>query len=115
MTRVTLAALDPMPAARDAATAKVNRYFNDIAHSTMQQDAAHTAKRSIANAIAAGGVAPADFAAEAELRGITPAALAAMVLTKPDNVGARELSRQKMMMAIAAATTPAELETILKG
>jgi hypothetical protein len=47
---------------------------------------------------------------EADLRGITVAELAGLILSKPDDFAARELERQRIMLAIDAATTPAKLE-----
>jgi hypothetical protein len=102
--------LDPMPALRAVAVAKINATFNTQAQPHI--DAAHDAKRKVA---AAGAPYPDWFMAEATLRGITPEALAALVASKPDTAGARELARQQALAAIAAATSPAELDSIVKG
>jgi hypothetical protein len=102
--------LDPMPALRAVAIAKINAQFNTQAQPHV--DAAHDAKRKAA---AAGAPYPDWFTAEAALRGITPEALATLIASKPDNVGARELARQQTLAAIAAATSPAELDSIVKG
>jgi hypothetical protein len=102
--------LDPMPALRAVAVAKINATFNTQAQPHV--DAAHDAKRKAA---ASGAPYPDWFTAEAALRGITPEALAALIASKPDNVGARELSRQQALAAIAAAKTPADLDAIVKG
>lgn len=101
--------LDPMPALRTNAVALANQWFNDKAQPHV--DAAHAAKRAVASV---GAPYPDWFTAEAALRGITADALAALVTSKPDNAAARELHRQKVMMAIAACTTPAELDTLSK-
>lgn len=101
--------LDPMPALRAVAITKINAIFNTLAAPHI--DAAHAEKRKAA---AVGAPFPDWFIAEATLRRITPDALAALIASKPDNVGARELSRQQALAAIAAATTPAELDAIVK-
>lgn len=50
--------------------------------------------------------------AEANLRGISIAALSAAILSKPDLMAEREFTRQKIMKAIDAAQTPPELENL---
>ena len=102
--------LDPMPALRAVAVTKINATFNTLAAPHI--DAAHAEKRKAA---AAGAPYPDWFTAEATLRGITPEALAVLIADKPDNIGERELARQQALAAIAAATSPAELDAIVKG
>jgi hypothetical protein len=102
--------LDPMPALRMSAKAKVNLHFNGLAQP--HRDAAHAMKRTAADA---GAPFPGWFAAEADLRGVTPVALASMIASKPDTVAERELHRQRVMAAVDAAKTPAELDQITKA
>lgn len=96
--------LDPMPALRRAAKGKVNMHFNHLAQA--HRDAAYTMKRNVASA---GAPFPEWFTQEAELRGITPTALAALILSKPDVLVDRETCRQRIMAQIDAATAPSEL------
>lgn len=89
------------------AVARVNGYFNSLAQP--HRDAAHAMKRSAAKV---GDPYPDWFAQEAELRDITPAALADLVLTKHDPLEYRELHRQRALMAVESARTPSELATV---
>jgi hypothetical protein len=107
--------LDPMPALRDLTTHRVNAHFNDIATGNLHRDQAHALKRDQAAQVAAGGAAPAEFAAEADLRGLTAQALATLVLSKGNSAAQRELDRQKILAKIAAAVTPAELDVLPVG
>lgn len=109
MTRAVLKAADPMPAIRKAAMATVDGVFNHLALENLHRDHAHAAKRSVA----ASGQFTREFLAEAEARGISPAELAAIILSKPDKHAARELARQKIMLQIERATAPAEIDGIL--
>jgi hypothetical protein len=102
--------LDPMPALRAVAVTNINAQFNVQAQPHV--DAAHARKREIA---IAGAPFPAEFSAEAELRGITDTAFAELILSKSANLDARELERQKKLAAIDTAKTPAELDLIIKG
>lgn len=102
--------IDPMPALRAVAVIKINAQFNTQAQPHI--DAAHAEKRKVA---AAGSPYPDWFVAEAELRGISAADLAALIASKPDGIGAREIERQRRLAAIDAAKTPAELDAIVKG
>jgi hypothetical protein len=105
--------IDPMGALRQAKVDVVNEAFNKIASLYAHRDQAHAQKRQAARNVM---MDPAhdtpEFTSEATLRGITPAALAALVLSKPDNVAQRELHRQKIMAKIAAAATPADLDAL---
>lgn len=109
MTRAVLKAADPMPAIRKAAMATVDGAFNHLALENLHRDHAHASKRVVA---AAGTVTP-ELAAEAEARGISPDDLATLILSKPDNQASRELARQKVMLSIERAATPAEIDGIL--
>jgi hypothetical protein len=100
--------LDPMPALRRAAKGKVNTHFNNLAQT--HRDAAYIMKRATAGA---GAPFPDWFTQEADLRGIVPAALASLILSKPDVLSERELLRQRAMAAIDNATSPDALTAIV--
>ncbi len=96
--------LDPMPAARQARKDAVNKAFDTAAQSHVAQ--AHAVKRAWA------ATQDARLQPEADLRGVTVAELSALILSKPDTFAERELQRQRIMMAIEAARTPAELDAL---
>lgn len=102
-----------MGAARAAVVVRVNDHFNVLASREVHRDQAHAAKRIVATAILAGGDAPAEFAAEAEMRGITSKSLAEDIVSKPNEAALRELARQRLLLAIVAATTAEELKVVL--
>src|SRR5690349_16981201 len=89
---------------RAALKAEVNAAFDATARSHVAL--AHAQKRAWAEA------QDARLKPEADLRGISVAELAALILSKPDSVAERELQRQRIMMNIDAATTSAELDAI---
>lgn len=99
----------PMTAMRAAAVAKVNERYNRLAGQNVHRDAAHAQKRSIAAAVLDGAEAPAEFAGEAALRGVTALALAQEIATKPNEAAQRELARQTELRAIATAARPDQL------
>jgi hypothetical protein len=105
MTRVSVT-IDPMPALREAKKERVNAAFNEWAASTAHVDQAHAQKREWAKA------RDPRLQAEADLRGMTLDDLAALILSKPDELAAREAKRIAIMVKIDKATTPAELEAI---
>jgi hypothetical protein len=105
MTRVS-ANFDPMPVLREAKKDRVNAAFNDWAASTAHVDHAHAQKREWASA------RDPRLQAEADLRGMSLDDLAALILSKPDELAAREAQRVAIMVKIDQATTPAELEAI---
>jgi hypothetical protein len=105
MTRVSVT-IDPMPVLREAKKERVNAAFNDWAASTAHVDQAHAQKREWASA------RDPRLQAEADLRGMTLDQLAALILSKPDELAAREAKRIAVMLKIDRATTPAELEAI---
>lgn len=100
--------LDPMPAQRARAVSRVNMFFNGLAQP--HREAAWARKREIAKA---GAPYPEWFNGEAELRGISAETLAAIVLEKRDPVEDRELRRQRLLVRIAAAKKPTEIEALL--
>lgn len=101
--------VDPMPALRLAAVAKVNERFNYLAGQNAHRDHAHFLKRILAAQIIEGGFAPDEFAEEAALRGISVHALAQTIVSKPNEAARRELARQTELLAIEAATHPDQL------
>lgn len=101
--------VDPMPALRAAAVAKVNERYNWLASQNLHRDAAHAHKRAVANSVVNGTEPPAEFADEAALRSITSRAFAEIVTSKPNEAAQRELARQTELLAIEAATHPDQL------
>jgi hypothetical protein len=106
MTRVTIAALDPMSGLRQAMKDRINAGFAVTAAATLHVDQAHAQKRVWAE------VQDARLKPEADLRGISVADLATLILSKPDTIAERELRRQQIMMKIDAAATQQELDAI---
>ncbi|MFH0299835.1 hypothetical protein AAFX91_21890 [Bradyrhizobium sp. 31Argb] len=96
--------LDYMSDRRVALKAEVNAAFNAAAQSHVAM--AHAQKRTWAET-QDGRLQP-----EADLRGISVAELAALILSKPNDLAERELQRQRIMMNIDAAATSAELDAI---
>lgn len=95
-----------MPRLRAEAEMKINARFGPTA-----LDLEHAAKRLEASRVAAGGTSAA-LEAEAALSGTTAAALAAVILTKPDDVLERGLQRRQAILAVRAAKTPAEIAAL---
>ena len=91
-------------AARQARKDAVNAAFDAAAQSHVAQ--AHAMKRAWAT------TQDERLKPEADLRGITVAELSALILSKPDAFAERELNRQRIMLAIEAAQTPQELESM---
>ncbi|MFC0243687.1 hypothetical protein [Rhodopseudomonas telluris] len=113
MTVFTLT-IDPMPALRADAKLKIDRAFNQAAVGSAHLDAAYAAKREIARRVADGDAAAAEaLQDEAALRGVTAAALAADILTKPDTLADREARRQVALSEIRQASTPDDLKAVL--
>jgi hypothetical protein len=96
--------IDPMVTLRAKRKEAVNRNFATLANAHVDQ--AHALKKQWATSDLD------RLQDEATLRGITKEQLAEIILTKSDAVAARELERQKIMIQIDAATTPAELAAI---
>lgn len=100
--------LDPMPAIKAAAVKTINEHFSAVS----LRDMAHKWKRDTAASVLAGEVAPDEFAAEAELRGMSVSDFAALVASKPDALAARELARQTALLRIDACRTPTEIDAV---
>ena len=107
--------LDPMPALRKAAVDKINEHYLGRLGGGLPWTTAHRRKAEHARAALAGDIAP-TFVAEAELRGMTVGDFAHLVLAKAakdDGWDAAELERQRALLAVDAAQTPAEIDAIL--
>lgn len=106
---------DVMPAARADAERRLNEHFNRLASAELHRDQAHRQKRETAADVLSGEPLPEahPFAQEAVLRGLTVQAFATDIANRPDNVQIREIVRQRLMLRIAAASTPAEIDGIL--
>lgn len=105
MTRVSID-LDPMPALRRAAEARIDTFFNAQAAQAAHVDAAHAQKRLWA------ATADPRLKSEADLRGVTIDKLAADILGRPDDVATREIRRVALKLKIRAAVTPQDIDAI---
>lgn len=109
--------IDPMPALRASATERLNAHYANRVVVSAQRALAHRRKAEQAAAVVGGKSAPAAFASEAELRGMNVTDFAALVLSKSadsDALDALELERQRRLLAIEAAATPAGLDDVMK-
>lgn len=101
---------DPMAALRQAKKAQVNAGFAALAAGNLHVEQAHAQKRLWA------ATNDERLKPEADLRGVTVRELASLILSKSDDTAAaRELDRQKIMMQIDNAVTPADIESIRSG
>lgn len=107
--------LDPMPALREEATRRINERFAGIATANAHRDHVHARKRADAQIVADGGAPSELLSAEAEMRGVAVHELAALIVSKPDTVAARELERQRIMLAVDRAASKDELAALLGG
>jgi hypothetical protein len=107
-TRVTISAadFDPMPPLRQAALDRIDDAFNAEGARLAHVEQAHAQKRIWA------ATSDARLKPEADLRGMTVEALAADILTKPDELAAREARRIALKLRVRAAATPQELDAI---
>lgn len=105
--------IDTMASARVEKAEQVNAMFDRLASASPHREASHPMKRAVAMAVEAGSEPPAEFEAEATARGMTPAALAALILSKTDTLAQREWTRQQMMLKIDAAASLQDLEAVL--
>jgi hypothetical protein len=106
---------DPMPMLRVAAIARVNEHYNRRANELAHIDHAHMRKRHIAAAVMAGEAINDDhpFVLEATDRKLNVTDFAQIIANKPDAIAHRELERQRAIISIEAAATPAELDAIV--
>lgn len=104
---------NPLPAAKASAIDAVNGRFAAMADP--HRDQAHRRKREVAAQVLRGGGFTDEFAAEAALRGLDVKSFATLIAGKPDPIDGRELARQKLMIAIEAANSLAELSAIGSG
>lgn len=73
----------------------------------------HSRKRAMAEQVLAGAVPSEVFAKAAQIEGVTPAALAQLIVSKPDTLMERDNIRRSIVVQLRAATTSAQLESIL--
>ena len=102
-----------LPARKSEAESVINDWFNREAASSVQKDMEYRRKKEIAESVLAGGAAPAEFAEEAGLMGISVADLAAMIQAKPDTIMDRAIRRRRAILAARNATSVDELNCIL--
>jgi hypothetical protein len=112
MSRTVLAPADPISAHREIAKERIDSWFNGIATANAHVDQVHAVKRAAAQKIIDGDTTVTALDAEAALRNITPAELAAIIVAKPDELAARELHRQKLLAKIKTLNGVAELEAL---
>lgn len=110
--------MDPMARLRADAVEKIDSRFAEREIAALYKEGVYTRKRTVAQAIANGERLPNNhpFVAEAALRGLPQEQFAQEILAKPDVAGAadaRELLRQNALIKIKAATSPAEIATVL--
>jgi hypothetical protein len=98
--------IDGMKAHRESAEAIVN---GALYPTTL--DLVHAAKRASAQA----AVESAEFAAAAEIEGLSPQALRDVILSKPDDIIAKDNKRRRLIVAIRKAKTTAEVDEILSS
>lgn len=109
--------LNPLPRMRDRAVSQINSRYSHLYLTDAHRRLAHTKKAEQARDALSGDIAP-TFAAEADLRGMSIADFAHLVLAKAaadDGWDHVELERQRALLAIDAAQTPAEIDDIVKG
>ncbi|MGL5166623.1 MAG: hypothetical protein ACRC9K_12120 [Afipia sp.] len=106
--------MDPMAKLRAAAAERTNSHINAMAVSDAHRDMAHRRKREIARDICDGKAGNEAFSAEAQLRGVPVLDFARSIKDRPDIIDERELHRQRTLLAIDAAATPADIERILQ-
>lgn len=109
--------LNPMIEKRGQAVDHINTRFSHDYLSGAYRRQAHQRKAAQARAAMTGDVAPV-FSTEATLRGLSVSDFADLVLSKAaadESLDAFELERQRKLLAVEAAATPAEIDAILKG
>lgn len=102
-----------MPARKAEAGAVVEDQFNREAAASVQKDMEYRRKKEIAETVLSGGDAPAEFAEEAALMGVTVADLAATIQAKPDTIMDRAIRRRRAILAVRKAATVDELNRLL--
>ena len=101
-------AIDPLDQFVKRAERRVN--FHRV---VTPQDLAHDRKRQLAQAVADGAAPSIAFAEAAGIEGLTPQALAAMIMAKPDVMMTAENARRRLIIQVRAAKTAAEIDQIL--
>lgn len=108
--------MDPMPKRRAEAKDEINSHFNGIAAGNAHRFKAHIRKWEVAALVLDQGATIPDghpFAQEAALRGLSVTDFAKLIASKPHAIDANELHRQKTLIAVEAAATPADIDRIL--
>jgi hypothetical protein len=107
--------LDPIPIGRKNTKDQINNFFVSEAMLDIHREISWRRKKQIAQQVIDGGAAVSEFNTEASLRSLSCIDFAKLVLSKPDPIDARELSRQTALLAVDSSTTLAELSAIVCG
>ena len=100
--------INPLTQLVRRAERRINLHFMVDGHAI-----AHDRKRTLAAAVDAGNPPTPEFAAAAELEGLTPTALATLILSKPDELMEQENRRRALIVQARNARTADELNAIL--
>jgi hypothetical protein len=100
---------DPMKVIRGDAEQRINEYYNGLAQRNLQRDHEHARKRALAAEPSAQ-----EFVEIAKIEGVTPKALAKKILSSPDEAIVRGNERRKLIVAVRKASSPAEIEVLLR-
>lgn len=95
---------------------QINAHFANLSAQSAALDSIHMRKREIAAQVKVGDSTPDAFAQEAALRNLSSTDLAELILSKPCPVAAadaRELERQRLLLAVETAKTPAEINAVI--
>jgi hypothetical protein len=76
-------------------------------------DLVHDRKRALAESVLAGIAPTQEFIEAAVIEGLSPQALAAVIVAKPDAMMARENARRAVVVKLRQVTTSADLDRIL--
>jgi hypothetical protein len=93
-----------LKAHREGAESIVNKSFYPTT-----LELVHAAKKALAQA----SVESAEFVAAAEIEGVSPQELRDVILSKPDDIVAKDNKRRRLIVAIRKAKTTAEIDAIL--
>lgn len=105
--------LDHTEQLRAGAEKAIESFFNREAAAHVQKDMEYRRKKEVSADVMAGGEAPAEFAEEAGLMGISVADLAAMIQAKPDTIMDRAIRRRRAVLAARNATSVDELNGLM--
>lgn len=107
--------INPMPVLQEKAEAAIDTHFNGLAAANAQKDQEYALKRTIAYNVLSDPsyVAPAAFALEAELMGLSTPELAQSISGKADLVLERGLARRTAILSVRAAQSPDAVDAVL--